>query len=84
MDGFAMVRSFDEAGYHETRIVLMILALTISLFFALKKDDKNYIVIFLSSTIFFAIVELIMLIVGLRAEAWRISVFGVIIPPYIS
>jgi MFS family permease len=84
MDGFAMVRSFDEAGYHETRMVLMILALAISLYFAFKKDDKNYIVMFLSATIFFAFVELIMLIVGLRADAWRISVFGVVVPTYIS
>ena len=55
-----MVRSFDEAGYFETRVILMILALAISLFFAFKKEDNNYIVIFISSTIFFGIVELIL------------------------
>ena len=84
MDGFAMVRSFDEAGYYETRVILMILALFIALFFYFKKDDRNYIIIFISSTIFFGIVELIMFSLGMRAEAWRLIVFGVEIPTSIS
>ena len=67
MDGLAMVRSFDEAGYFETRLILMLLALFISLFFYFKKEDKNYIVMFISSTIFFGFVELIMLLLGMRA-----------------
>ena len=72
MNGFAMVRSFDEAGYFETRVILMILALAISLFFAFKKEDNNYIVIFISSTIFFGIVELLLFSLGMRAEGWTI------------
>jgi len=84
MDGLAMVRSFDEAGYYETRIILMILALAISLFFAFKKEDNNYIVIFISSTIFFGIVELVLSSLGARAETWRIVVFSIEIPTYIS
>lgn len=84
MDEFAMVRSFDEAGYFETRLILMLLALVISLFFYFKKEDKNYLVIFISSTIFFGFVELLLLLFGMRAEAWRIAVFGVEIPTYIS
>jgi MFS family permease len=83
MDGFAMVRSFDEAGYFESRVILMILALAISLFFAFKKEDNNYIVIFISSTIFFGIVELILFSLGMRAEGWTVSVFGLIIPTYL-
>ncbi|MBD3340635.1 MAG: hypothetical protein GF353_16120, partial [Candidatus Lokiarchaeota archaeon] len=84
MNGFAMVRSFDEAGYFETRLILMMIALAISLFFAFKRGDNNYIVIFVSSTIFFGIVELILFLLGMRAEAWGVSVFGVEIPNYIS
>ena len=83
MDGFAMVRSFDEAGYFESRVILMILALAISLFFAFKKEDNNYVVIFISSTIFFGIVELILFSLGMRAEGWTVSVFGLIIPTYL-
>ena len=79
-----MVRSFDEAGYFETRVILMILALAISLFFAFKKEDNNYIVIFISSTIFFGIVELILFSLGMRAEGWTISVFGLVIPTYLT
>jgi len=79
-----MVRSFDEAGYYETRVILMILALAISLFFAFKKEDNNYIVIFISSTIFFGIVELLLFSLGMRAEGWTISVFGLVIPTYLT
>jgi hypothetical protein len=84
MNGFAMVRSFDEAGYFETRVILMMLALAISLFFALKKDDNNYIVIFISATIFFGIVELILFSLGMRAEGWTVTVFGVTIPTFLT
>ncbi len=79
-----MVRSFDEAGYFETRVLLMIIALAISLFFAFKKEDNNYIVIFISSTIFFGIVELILSSLGMRAESWTVTVFGVVIPTYLT
>ncbi len=79
-----MVRSFDEAGYFETRVILMILLLVISLFFAFKKEDNNYIVIFISSTIFFGIVELLLFSLGMRAEGWTISVFGLTIPTYLT
>ena len=79
-----MVRSFDEAGYFETRVLLMLIALAISLFFAFKKEDNNYIVIFISSTIFFGIVELILSSLGMRAESWTVMVFGVVIPTYLT
>ncbi|MHA1762924.1 MAG: hypothetical protein ACTSYC_04090 [Promethearchaeota archaeon] len=84
MDNFAMVRNFDQAGYYETRMILLIFALALSLYFMTKKKDKNYIVIFLSSAIFFSIVELIMTILGMRAENWTISIFGLIIPSYLT
>ena len=79
-----MVRSFDEAGYFETRVILMIIALTVSLFFALKKEDNNYIIMFISSTIFFGIVELILFSLGMRAEGWTVTVFGLTIPTYLT
>jgi hypothetical protein len=80
MDNFVMIRSFDHAGYYETRLILMILALSIALFFAFKKKDTNYIVIFLSSAFFFGIVELILYVLGMRTELFTISVFGLEIP----
>jgi len=39
---------------------------------------------FISSTIFFAIVELILFSLGMRAEDWTISVFGITIPTYLT
>ncbi|MHA1689838.1 MAG: hypothetical protein ACTSUN_10980 [Promethearchaeota archaeon] len=80
-----MVRNFDQAGYHETRVILLVFALALSLYFMTKKKYKNYLIIFFSSAIFFGIVELILIILGMRgAENWAISIFGVMIPSYLT
>ncbi len=79
-----MVRSFDQSGYYETRMLLMVVALIISVYFYIKKEDKNYLVIFISSALFFGIVELVLFLLGMRAEEYAITFFDVVIPSYIS
>ena len=79
-----MVRTFDHSGYFETRFILMLLALTLALYFYFKKENKNYLVIFISATIFFGIVELVLQLLGMREEGFSISIFGFEIPFYIT
>ena len=52
-----MLRSFDHAGYYETRSLLALLALGIALYFWTKRRDARYLVMFVSGVVFQAFLE---------------------------
>jgi len=74
-----MIRNFDHAGYYETRLLLMIVAFAVALFFLIKRNDRNYLVMFLSGAFWQGFMELILKLMGLRGD-FILSVFGLTLP----
>jgi hypothetical protein len=73
---FYMVRTFDHAGYYETRLVLAILALVVAAYFLIERRDSRFLVIMLSGVIFQALLEYRLQAAGLRGADYGLSVFG--------
>lgn len=75
-----MLRSFDHAGYYETRLLLMIVALAIAIAFAIRKRDYRYLVIFASGVVFQAWMEYSLQWRGMRGASYSLSIFGASLP----
>jgi hypothetical protein len=75
-----MARSFDHAGYYETRLVLMVVGLLVAGWRA-ARGDYRYLVMFASGVIFQALLEGLISLLGLRGAGYRLSVFGVTLHP---
>lgn len=76
MDYF-MLRSFDHAGYYETRLILMIVGIAVALYFAARRRDYRYLVMFASGVFFQAVLEHLLQRGGMRGANYSLSVFGV-------
>jgi hypothetical protein len=80
---YYMVRSFDHAGYYETRLLLMVVGLLVAGRRALQ-GDRRYLVLFGSGVVFQALLEGLIRLLGLRGPGYRLSVFGVILHPALA
>ncbi|MGH9674712.1 MAG: hypothetical protein ACRD44_16160 [Bryobacteraceae bacterium] len=75
MNYFA-VRTFDHAGFHESRLLLMALVLVVSLYFLITRRDYRYIAFCFRGAIFQAITEILYTYMGFRAPTFSLTVFG--------
>jgi hypothetical protein len=80
---YYMIRSFDHAGYYETRLILMVVGLVVAGRFA-ARGDWRYLVMFASGVLFQALLELLIMMLGLRGARYRLSVFGLTLPPAVA
>lgn len=76
---YYMVRSFDHAGYYETRLILTMLAMWAALYFLRRKHDPRYLIVFLSGVFWQAGMELTLGLLGGRGTHYQLSVFGAVL-----
>ncbi len=81
---FWMIRTFDHAGYYETRLILLAINLAIACYFIYYKRDQRFLVMFASGAILQTIIEYALQFGGLRNNFHSISVFGSEMSPYIG
>jgi len=81
---FWMIRTFDHAGYYETRLILLAINLAIACYFIYYKRDQRFLVMFASGAILQTIIEYTMQFGGLRNNFHSISVFGSPMSPFIG
>ena len=72
-----LLRTFDHAGYYETRSILAILGATIALYFWFRRGDRRYFVMFCSGVFFQALLEWYLQSGGSRGAGYNFSVYGV-------
>ncbi|MGH9841736.1 MAG: hypothetical protein ACREEM_23530 [Blastocatellia bacterium] len=77
---FFLVRSFDHAGYYETRLILMVIGFGVALYYARRRRDQRYLVMFASGVFFQVLLEVILQALGLRGRNFSLSVFGMTLP----
>lgn len=77
---YLMLRSFDHAGYYETRLILMIVGITVAFWFVARKRDYRYLVMFASGVFFQALMEYMLQRRGMRGANYSLSVFGATLP----
>jgi hypothetical protein len=77
---FWMIRTFDHAGYYETRLILTALALCFAFYFAYYRLDRRFLLMFVSGAVFQTITEYVLLFRALRAGDNTISLFGERLP----
>ena len=83
MDYF-IVRSFDHAGYYETRLLLLFIGLAVVAYFALRKRDQRYLIVFASGVVFQGLLEWSLAALGLRGKGYSLSVFGMTLPTAVA
>jgi hypothetical protein len=76
MNTYYMLRSFDHAGYYETRSVLMLLAIVVAIVFLHKRGDNRYLIMLISGIFWQAAMEYYLQVNGLRGAGYSLSVFG--------
>jgi hypothetical protein len=81
---YLMTRSFDHAGYYETRLVLMVLCLAIAVYFFKTRRDPRYLLMFFNGAFWQASMELTLKLFGLRGAGFSISIFGFGLPPALT
>ena len=72
-----MLRSFDHAGYYETRLIMLLAAFGVALYALLRKRDARYFVVLISGVFFQGLMEYILQVMGLRGAGYHFSVFGI-------
>lgn len=78
---YFMLRSFDHAGYYETRLILMLVGIGVALYFAARRRDFRYLTLFASGVFFQAALEYSLRSMALRGAGYSLSVFGVTLSP---
>ncbi|MGH9832132.1 MAG: hypothetical protein ACREBD_03240 [Blastocatellia bacterium] len=81
---FWMIRTFDHAGYYETRLILLAINLAIACYFIYYKRDQRFLVMFASGAILQTIIEYTLQFSGLRSNFHSISVFGSPMSPFVG
>jgi hypothetical protein len=79
-----LTRTFDHAGYYETRAVLLVLALAVVLYYAVRRGEFNHLVIFASGVFWQGLLEYRLISSGLRGPNCSLSVFGLELPGSVS
>ena len=79
-----LTRSFDHAGYYETRAVLTLIAMGVVLYYAIRRNEANPFVMFLSGVFWQGLMEYRLISGGLRGPNYSLSVFGWNLPGSVS
>ena len=74
---YYMLRSFDHAGYYETRLIMMLAAFGVAWYALRRKGDSRYFVVLASGVFFQGLMEYILQVMGLRGTNYHFSVFGI-------
>ncbi len=74
---YYMVRTFDHAGYYETRLIMMLVAFGIAIYALRRKGDSRYFVVLATGVFFQGLMEYILQVTGLRGAGYHFSVFGI-------
>lgn len=77
---FVIVGTYDHAAWYETRLILMLAGLALSLYQLLARRESRYLIIFLSSGLMMGIMEYVLQAGGLRGVDYSFSLFGQRIP----
>jgi hypothetical protein len=72
-----MLRSFDHAGYYETRLIMMLVAFAVAFYAWRRNRDSRYFVVLASGIFFQALMEYLLQVTGLRGAGYHFSVFGI-------
>lgn len=80
---FWMIRTFDQTGYYETRLILLAINLAIACYFIYYKRDQRFLVMFASGAILQTIIEYYLQFRGMRGMVHNIEVFGQPMAPFI-
>jgi hypothetical protein len=72
---YYMTRTFDHAGYFETRMLLAILAIAIATFLWRRRGDQNYWIMLAAGVIFQGAIEWLLDIAGSRGPDYSLSFF---------
>ncbi|MFN0087321.1 MAG: hypothetical protein ACKVX9_18170 [Blastocatellia bacterium] len=75
-----MLRTFDQSGYYETRLILMALSLAIAGYFAYYKRDRRFLTMFACGALLQMITEYLLQFGAMRGPGYSISVFGMKLP----
>lgn len=70
-----MVRTFDMAGYYETRLVLTLAALSFALYM-LRRGDRRFLTAYLAGIVFQGLLEWMLSVFGMRGP-FQMRFFGV-------
>jgi hypothetical protein len=81
---FWMIRTFDHAGYYETRLILLAINLLIACYFVYYQRDRRFLLMFASGALLQTIIEFVLQFGGLRSGVHSISLFGSGISPVIG
>lgn len=77
---YFVLRTFDQAAYYETRVLLMVISLAIAGYFSYYRRDRRFLLMFASGVLFQALAEYLLQSQGLRGSNYSFSVFGVRLP----
>jgi len=73
---YYMTRTFDHAGYYETRLVLAIVAIAVATWFLKKRSDRSYWIMLASGVLFQGAMEWGLGLAGMRGPDYSLTVFG--------
>ncbi|MGH9847561.1 MAG: hypothetical protein ACREEM_53405 [Blastocatellia bacterium] len=79
-----MLRTFDQAGYYETRLILVALSLAIAGYFYYYKRDRRFLVMFFCGAVLQTIAEFALQFGGFRGWSYHLAIFGVTLPGLLS
>ena len=73
---YYMTRTFDHAGYYETRLVLAIVAIAVASWFLRTRHDRSYWIMLASGALFQGAMEWGLGLSGMRGPDFSLTVFG--------
>ncbi len=77
---FWMLRTFDQSGYYETRLILMAITLAVAAYFSYYKRDQRFLTMFAVGAALQMLTEYLSQLSSMRGEGYAISVFGMKLP----
>lgn len=77
---YLMLRTFDQAGYSETRLILTIISLVIAFYFLHYKNDRRFLLIFGSGVLLHTLMEFWMTWRGSPGAEMPMLLFGARVP----
>jgi hypothetical protein len=81
---YLMLRTFDQTGYYETRLILTVISLAIAFYFIYYMRDRRFLLIFASGVLLHTLMEGWLQWRGLHGADLPISFFGATVPAAIA
>src|SRR5689334_4334228 len=81
---YLMLRTFDQAGYYETRLILTLISLAVAAYFLYYKSDRRYLLIFCSGVLLQTLTKFGMQWIGVRNAEPAIMFFGASVPAAVA